>query len=231
MLSKTCKECGKVFTPRVDSNKLCSRSCFFVYLSKLFKGKKFSPNTCFKKGINVWNKGLKGHNAGAKNNMWKGGPIWKQCLICEKNINLRDYPLRDREKVKTCSRQCMTTFRQTEAYRKKMSDIARSKTFHISVETKALRNRLRRNFIYNLWRNKVLKRDNYICKICGIRGGNLCVDHYPNPYIKIFIEEKIKTYKQAVDCKKLWLVSAGRTLCLKCHYKTDTFGSKVHNML
>lgn len=223
MLSKTCGECGNIFYKKIkcslkdwkNKRKYCSQQC--SWKNTLLDGSK-QPNN-------------NQRARGARNNMWKGGAIWQKCLICDNKINLRDYPFKDREQVKTCSRQCMTAFRQTEAYRKKMSDIARSKTSHISVETKALRNRLRRNSIYNLWRNKVLKKDNYTCKICGIRGGKLCVDHYPNPYIKIFIEEKIKTYKQAVDCKKLWLVSAGRTLCLKCHYKTDTFGSKVHNML
>lgn len=37
------------------------------------KGQRLSKKTEFKKGFTPWNKGLKGYNAGAMNNRWKGG--------------------------------------------------------------------------------------------------------------------------------------------------------------
>jgi len=55
------------------------------------------------------------------------------------------------------------------------------------------------------WSNEVLVRDNYTCQDCGQYGGDLHAHH-------------IVSYK---DCEELrWELSNGKTLCLKCHYKT-----------
>jgi hypothetical protein len=62
---------------------------------------------------------------------------------------------------------------------------------------------------YADFRLKVLKRDNYTCQIGGERGGKLIVDHI-KPYA-FFKDERIN-------------MKNARTLCIKCHRKTDTYG-------
>lgn len=65
---------------------------------------------------------------------------------------------------------------------------------------------------YREWRSTVFERDNYTCQICGVRGGNLEADH-------------IKSYAAHPELR--YNVDNGRTLCKKCHKKTDNFGIKA----
>jgi hypothetical protein len=64
---------------------------------------------------------------------------------------------------------------------------------------------------YRAWRLAVFKRDKYTCVWCGQVGGKLHADH-------------IKSF---ADFPELRLVlSNGRTLCIECHKKTDSYLSK-----
>lgn len=66
------------------------------------------------------------------------------------------------------------------------------------------------------WRKQVFERDNYTCQECGSRGGRLNADHI-KPWC-IFPELRFD-------------INNGRTLCIKCHKKTDTYGWKMINIL
>lgn len=57
---------------------------------------------------------------------------------------------------------------------------------------------------YKTWRTEVYKRDNYTCVWCGERGKVLHADH-----IKLW--SKFPRYR--------YVLSNGRTLCVKCHRK------------
>ena len=73
---------------------------------------------------------------------------------------------------------------------------------------------------YLKWRKAVFTRDDYTCVLCGDnRGGNLEADHYPKLFSLIMKEKQIKTLEDALNCKELWDVSNGRTLCETCHYR------------
>lgn len=87
-------------------------------------------------------------------------------------------------------------------------------------------NQLRRTALYAEWRDTILKRDNYTCQRCNVRGGTLNVDHYPKPYAVILHENNIKNYKHAEWCSDLWDTTNGRTLCISCHKKTDTYAKR-----
>ena len=74
--------------------------------------------------------------------------------------------------------------------------------------------RIRRSAAYKQWREAVYKRDNYTCQICLKLGGTLNADH-----IKPFAEHKELRLQ----------LDNGRTLCVVCHRKTNTYGwRKLH---
>lgn len=58
---------------------------------------------------------------------------------------------------------------------------------------------------YRIWRDKVFKRDNYTCQICGDNKGSNLNSHHINPWSK----NKELRYD----------VTNGITLCSVCHYK------------
>jgi len=72
---------------------------------------------------------------------------------------------------------------------------------------------------YSNWRTSVFERDNYTCVECGVHNKNglgktvqLNADH-------------IKPFAFYPDLR--YEVSNGRTLCLSCHRKTDTWGRRA----
>ena len=73
--------------------------------------------------------------------------------------------------------------------------------------------KMRKSAEYRNWRRKVFERDKFICQICKKVGGYLHADH-------------ILPFCQHVD--KRLDIENGRTLCLKCHRATDTYGGKMH---
>ena len=74
-----------------------------------------------------------------------------------------------------------------------------------------LNKRIRHSVEYRLWKEAVFERDNWTCQFCGTRGGELNADH-------------IKPFAHHPDLRTS--ISNGRTLCVPCHRKTDTFGHR-----
>lgn len=68
---------------------------------------------------------------------------------------------------------------------------------------------------YKNWRKAVYERDKYTCRICGSQGGRLNADH-------------IKPWSLYPDLR--YDIENGRTLCVACHRKTDTFGGPRKSM-
>ena len=93
---------------------------------------------------------------------------------------------------------------------------------------------LRDSFKYRQWRSDIFTRDNFTCIWCGLRSGNgkavnLQADHIKS-YSSILNEYNITTYEEAEKCEELWDINNGRTLCIDCHKKTDTYGRPCKNI-
>ena len=86
-----------------------------------------------------------------------------------------------------------------------------------------LRKAVRKLPNYHRWRTEVFIRDGFKCVLCG-DGGKLQVDHYPITYADLLC--RITSTEDALKCETLWNVGNGRTLCIKCHRQSDTYGFK-----
>ncbi len=80
-------------------------------------------------------------------------------------------------------------------------------------------NLIRGSSRYRLWRKSVFERDNYTCVHCGLKSGNgktvvLNADH-------------IKPFAHYPELR--FAVDNGRTLCIECHRKTDTWGNRLNS--
>lgn len=75
---------------------------------------------------------------------------------------------------------------------------------------------IRGSLEYKLWRKSVFERDGYSCVWCKIKGDgkNLNADH-------------IKPFSLFPELR--FAIDNGRTLCIDCHKKTDTYGWKIKN--
>jgi len=94
---------------------------------------------------------------------------------------------------------------------------------------------IRNSFKMRQWRSDVFTRDDYTCQECGIRSGNgktvvLNADHI-NSFASIISRNNIKNTEEAYVCEELWNINNGRTLCIDCHKKTDTYGGKSHQVV
>jgi hypothetical protein len=87
-----------------------------------------------------------------------------------------------------------------------------------------LRHLIRSSFKYRQWRSDCFTRDNFTCLFCRCHGGELQVDHYPKTFKEILDDYKIKTLEDSYICEEMWNLNNGRTLCKKCHLKTNTWG-------
>lgn len=101
----------------------------------------------------------------------------------------------------------------------------------ISIEkwngfTSELKELIRKSTQYLRWRKTIFERDLYICQNCGSKGCRLHVDHI-KPFSIILYEQNISSLDDALNCQELWNLENGRTLCVDCHKKTDTYGTKI----
>ena len=88
--------------------------------------------------------------------------------------------------------------------------------------TTKLGQKIRSCRMYYRWRKQILERDNLTCVTCRAKYVPIHVDHI-KPFYKILKENKIETIEQAKQCKELWNIKNGRTLCIPCHIRTSSY--------
>lgn len=79
------------------------------------------------------------------------------------------------------------------------------------VSTENQKIRTSREYVW--WRMAVFAKDNWTCQECGKRGIELHADH-------------IKPFSLFPELR--FAIDNGRTLCVPCHKKTDTYAGKIN---
>jgi hypothetical protein len=136
---------------------------------------------------------------------YRGGRAKKSCLVCRKLFEFSPSATRW-ERGKYCSRKCYIIAKSG------------SKSPWWKGGVTPLSMQIRHHFKSRQWKSDVFTRDNFVCQKCGNKGGRLNAHHVVS-FSKIIAKREIKTLEQAVDCKELWSINNGITLCEKCHYK------------
>ena len=100
---------------------------------------------------------------------------------------------------------------QIEETKKKISYTLGSKTGFVTPKNALIRSSTK----YRNWRTTIFERDDYTCLICNRKeevSGKLQADH-------------IKPFAYFPELR--FELSNGRTLCIDCHKKTDTYAHKM----
>lgn len=92
--------------------------------------------------------------------------------------------------------------------------------------------RIRASAEYITWRSKVYFRDKYTCVLCSHNAKTKKNIRLNADHIKAFSillkENNIKSTLDAINCKNLWNVENGRTLCFDCHKQTDNYAGRAN---
>ena len=169
----------------------------------------------------------------------RGGSEIRKCIICDNTFTFYKSALKKKSKGKYCSRKCYGLSRRglsnhlkgtkwLKERKKKHSEIMKRigkkpPVYYGENNNKwkggitPINEKIRKSFKYKEWRKSVFKRDNYRCIIGGISHGNdIHADH-----IKPF----------SLFPKLRFELSNGRTLCSRCHRKTDTWGENLNKWI
>ena len=119
----------------------------------------------------------------------------------------------------------------SEEHKRKISEgVPRGKNCHLwTGGLTPTYDQIRGCWKYRNWRQKVFQRDKYICQECGYKKGHILEADHLTPFRVILEKNKITTFIKAQNCKELWNIKNGRTLCKPCHKKTETWGRKSFN--
>lgn len=106
-------------------------------------------------------------------------------------------------------------YHHSEETKKKMSEVCKGeKSYLWKGGVTPINQKIRVSREYKDWRIKVFERDDYTCQNCGSRGITLHADH-------------IKPFAYFPELRLV--IENGRTLCVPCHKKTDTYAWKAYN--
>ena len=151
----------------------------------------------------------------------------KVCLTCKKIFNktYNESVKSFTERRKYCSVVCMNKYRSGKPSCSPNTAFKKGNTTYSSIDTRKKitgeennkwrggvtpkNEKIRKSPEYKKWRQQVFFRDDFTCQACGQHGGNLNADH-------------VMPFALYEDLR--FEVLNGRTLCVPCHRKTDTYG-------
>jgi hypothetical protein len=97
-----------------------------------------------------------------------------------------------------------------------------------------LKLKIRNTTEYLTWRLLILKRDNFRCQICLTSmkdNKSLRLEvHHAKTFNDICKENNVSTVQQALDCKELWNLNNGVSICYSCHKDIEKLRTKLRNM-
>lgn len=140
---------------------------------------------------------------GENNPKWTGGNRIKVCQYCGKEFTHKVLPILLKRKF--CSKKCA----DRGGLRYHGEDHPCWKGGR--EEIRALRSSLE----HRAWSENVMRRDNYTCRECGKRGGDLHAHH-------------ILSFADHPESR--WDLDNGLTMCVECHKKTYKFYHKPHRV-
>ncbi len=221
-----CKKEFKVpnYFKKAGRGKYCSRECYW----KSLKGKS-QPQLNRKEIREKFGKTRLGHLVSKetrekiKNSLRNGKFI--KCPICEKEFYVN--PSMIKRGRKYCSEECAVEAKRGKTLplwqRIKISKKLRGRKINHRTP---LRKRIRMSFNWKIWRERIFERDNYTCQDCGIKGKKglgrrvkLEAHHRFETFSKLLDKYDIKSVEDADNCKELWDIDNGITLCKDCHKK------------
>ena len=220
-----CSFCKKEFRviPSKKGAKYCSKSCRQY---GLWQNLEYRNNFVSKvKGKKAWNRGLKG--------------LYKCSNETRTKLSLLTKGRRLTEETKRKLSLCHKGLKLSEATRLKVSKswftkerVTGEKNCNWQGGKTAIRGKVRAMSLYKKWRDFIFRRDGYKCQGCEKVGGTLHADHIIG-FSEILQVWKVKTIEDAISCGDLWDTNNGRTLCLRCHQKTENYlwKSKVNTTI
>lgn len=133
----------------------------------------------------------------------------RYCEMCANTLcKKKNRSLKDFQEQRFCSNECRVSWKKTETYSNFLSEIT-TKWYRQNGVTGPVDQSDRYTSKYKYWRRVVLERDKYSCQECCDNQSPLHVDH-----VKPFALFQHLRFEP----------SNGRTLCISCHKKTETYG-------
>ncbi len=86
-----------------------------------------------------------------------------------------------------------------------------------------------------MWRLSILKKDNFrlfqICHASVEENKSLALEvHHAKSLDEICKENNVATIEQSLECKEIWNVNNGISICYKCHKDVEKLRTKLRNM-
>jgi len=147
------------------------------------------------------------YNRGENHPSWKDGGITKGiCDWCGKEVTQRtgDYKSYNHH---FCNKKCEGKWRSVHRRGKDCQNWKGG--------FKNFTQQLRSIPEYNIWRQKIINKDNNSCRNCGVEE-NLEAHHIVE-FSTLIKDYNITAIEQAVATVELWDINNGMTLCVHCH--------------
>lgn len=215
---KTCKE-----NKKLHKNGFCSTACFNKTKIKSIDGYKkcllcqsefpyresLKVRSCFSKKFNCF--------IGSVNQKYCS----QKCSIMDKNINNNPAKTESgRLKISLYAKNRSIEHLLTPEVREKQrKSISGEKHWNWQNGKTPIDKKIRVSIEYKQWRKSVFERDDYTCVFCKARSckGKSVTVH----------ADHIKPFAHFPELR--FELSNGRTLCVECHRKTDTYGNRKGN--